>query len=284
LITALAALEGGVVTPSTVINDNGSIEVSGQPFQNAGGVSYGPLTMVPALQVSSDIYFYELGAKMNETDLLQEWAQRMGISQPTGIDLPFESEGLVPSKAWRDQLFEEKETDRPWAVGDNIQLATGQGDLQSNPLQMAVAYAALGNGGKLVTPHLGKELEDPAGRVIKEFDPKPKREVKIDPITRDTILRGLHDSAQVAPGTSYPVFGGFPIPVAGKTGTAQRPPHDDQAWYIVLAPYPNPRIVTAVTIEGGGFGAETAAPTALRILEAYFGKEATSVGGETVAE
>ncbi|HZO04926.1 MAG TPA: penicillin-binding transpeptidase domain-containing protein, partial [Solirubrobacterales bacterium] len=85
-------------------------------------------------------------------------------------------------------------------------------------------------------------------------------------------------------GTSYPVFGGFPIPVAGKTGTAQRPPHGDQAWYVVLAPYPNPRIVTVVTIEEGGFGAQTAAPAALRILEAYFDKKATEVGGETVAE
>jgi len=284
MITALAALEGGVVTPSTTIVDNGSIEVSGQRFQNAGNQSYGPLSMVRAMQVSSDVYFYKLGIEMNETDLLQNWAERLGISHPTGIDLPGEAEGLVPSKEWRDQLFEEEETERPWAVGDNIQLATGQGDLQTDPLQMAVAYAALGNGGRLVTPHVGKELEDAAGRVLEEFAPKPQGKIKIDPDTRDVIMQGLHDSAQSPEGTSYPVFGGFPIPVAGKTGTAQRPPHADQAWYVVLAPYPNPRIVTVVTIEEGGFGAETAAPAALRMLEAYFDKQAAPVDGETVAE
>lgn len=284
MITALAALEGGVITPQSVKNDNGSIEIAGQRFQNAGNQAYGPLTLVPALKVSSDIFFYELGREMNQTDLLQNWAERLGISHETGIDLPVEEGGLVPSKEWRDQLFEEEETERPWAVGDNIQLATGQGDLQTNPLQMAVAYAALGNGGKIVTPHLAKELTDPAGRVIKEFEFKPKRTVKIDEASRATILEGLHDSSQQPEGTSYPIFGGFPIEVAGKTGTAQRPPHGDQAWYIVLAPYPNPRIVTAVTIEEGGFGAESAAPVALDILEAYFGKEAESVGGEAVAE
>jgi penicillin-binding protein 2 len=284
LVTALAALEGGIATPSTTINDNGSIEVAGQRFQNAGNQAYGPLTLEPALQVSSDVFFYELGREMNETDLLQNWAARLGIAQKTGIDLPGEAEGLVPSREWRDQLFKEGETERPWAVGDNIQLATGQGDLQMDPLQLAVAYAALGNGGRLVTPHVGKELEDAAGRVKKEFDVPAKREIEINPASRAVILQGLHDSAQSSGGTSYPVFGGFPIPVAGKTGTAQRPPHQDQAWYVVLAPYPNPRIVTVVTIEEGGFGAQTAAPAALRILEAYFDKRATSVGGETIAE
>ncbi len=284
MITALAALEGGVVTPATTIVDNGSIEIAGQPFQNAGAQAYGPVDLRRAMQVSSDIYFYELGREMNQTDLLQNWANRLGISQPTGIDLPGEAEGLVPSKEWRDQLYEEGETDRPWAVGDNIQLATGQGDLQTDPLQLAVAYAAFANGGRLVVPRLGKELEDAAGRVLKEFEPQVRRKVKIDPTWRDDIMAGLHASAQEPEGTSYPVFGGFPIPVAGKTGTAQRPPHEDQSWYVVLAPYPNPRIVTVVTVEEGGFGATSAAPIALNMLEAYFDKQAASVGGEVAAE
>ena len=284
MITALAALEGGVVTPGTTIVDNGSIEIGGQRFQNAGNQAYGALSLQRAMQVSSDVYFYELGREMNETDQLQEWAERMGIAQPTGIDLPAESEGLVPSREWRDQLFAEGGTERPWAVGDNVQLATGQGDLQMNPLQLAVAYSTFANGGRLVTPHVGLELEDAVGRVLKEFEPPARGQIKIDPAYRDAIMSGLHDSAQAPEGTSYPVFGGFPIPVAGKTGTAQRPPKADQAWYVVLAPYPNPRIVTVVTVEEGGFGAETAAPAALRMLEAYFDKQATAVGGETVAE
>ena len=192
--------------------------------------------------------------------------------------MPGETEGLVPSKKWRDQLFAEgRPTERPWSAGDNIQLATGQGDLQTNPLQMAIAYAALGNGGTIVTPHVGMEVEDAAGRVLKEFDPKPQRKIKIDPAYRAAIMEGLHQAAQGPQGTSYGIFGGFPVEVAGKTGTAQRPPHADQSWYAVLAPYPNPRIVTIVTVEEGGFGAESAAPAALQILEAYFGKHASSV-------
>jgi penicillin-binding protein 2 len=284
LITALAALESGVITPSTSIYDGGSITVGGQSFQNAGGASFGSVTLVPALQVSSDVFFYTLGLDMWDTGDLQRWAHMLGIGRPTGLDLPGAVEGLLPTQHWRNQLFKEGGTERPWSAGDNIQLATGQGDLQTNPLQMAIAYAALANGGTVVTPHVGLQVDDAAGRVLREFDPKPRRQVRFKDESRDVILEGLHEAAQAPGGTSYAVFGGFPIPVAGKTGTAQRPPHNDQSWYVVLAPYPNPRIVTVVTIEEGGFGAETAAPAALRILEAYFDKQATAVGGETVAE
>jgi penicillin-binding protein 2 len=277
LITALAALEGGVITPSTTIFDGGKLTVGTQSFQNAGGASYGSLTLVPALEVSSDVFFYNLGLDMWNTGQLQRWAAKLGIGKESGLDLPGETEGLVPSRSWRNQLYKEGETERPWSAGDNIQLATGQGDLQTNPLQMAIAYAALGNDGTIVTPHVGMEVEDAAGRVLKEFDPKPRRKIKIDPAHRQAIMEGLHQAAQGPQGTSYGIFGGFPIEVAGKTGTAQRPPHADQSWYVILAPYPDPRIVTVVTMEEGGFGAESAAPAALQILEAYFDKHASSV-------
>jgi penicillin-binding protein 2 len=285
IITALAALENGVITPSTTIDDPGQLCVGGECFKNAEGAAYGPLTLVPALRVSDDVFFYTLGLKMWDTNELQEWAHELGIGRPTGLDIPVNTDGLLPSKKWRDQLFKEGETDRPWSAGDNIQLATGQGDLQTNPLQMAIAYAALGNGGTIVTPHLGMEIEDAAGRVLKEFDPPIRRQIHIDPAWRSTILEGLHEAAQTPGGTSDPVFGSFPIPVAGKTGTAERGPgHAYQSWYCILAPYPNPRIVTCVTIEEGGFGAQAAAPAAHAILEAYFhnqlAKEAGSGGGE----
>ena len=260
------------------IYDGGSITVGTQEFQNAGGASFGPVDMTSALQVSSDVYFYTLGWKMWETNQLQKWAAKLGIGHPTGLDLPGESEGLVPSRKWRDDLFAEGETDRPWSAGDNVQLAIGQGDLQTNPLQMAIAYAALANDGTIVTPHVGHEIEDAAGRVLKEFEPKPRRHFSIDPAYRAAILEGLHQAAQSPGGTSYGVFSGFPIAVAGKTGTVERLGHGDQSWYAVLAPYPNPRIVTIVTIEEGGFGAESAAPAALQILEAYFHKHATETG------
>lgn len=279
LITAMAALESGILTPSRSIYDGGAFTVGGESFKNAGGASYGSLTLVPALQVSDDVFFYTLGDEMWDTGQLQHWAHALGIGRPTGIDLPGAVEGLLPSQHWRNQLYKEGKTERPWSVGDNIQLATGQGDLQTNPLQMAIAYATVANGGTVVTPHVGKEVTDAAGRVLKEFAPPPRRHVKMDPANRDVILEGLHEAAQTPGGTSYEVFGGFPIPVAGKTGTAQRVGHADQSWYIVLAPYPNPKIVTAVTIEEGGFGAESAAPVALDILEAYFHKHATASAG-----
>lgn len=279
IITALAALENGVITPNTTIVDNGYIERAGQKFENAGGAAYGALTLVPALQVSSDVFMYELGSRMWDKNYLQEWSRKLGIAVPSGLDIPAEREppGLVPSKKWRDELFENGETERPWSEGDNIQLATGQGDLQTTPLQMAIAYAALGNGGTIVTPHVGKEIRDAAGRVLKEFEFQPRRQVKIDPGSRQAIMEGLHEAAQVEPGTAAGIFGGFPVPIAGKTGTAERPGHGDQSWFISLAPYPDPNIVTAVTIEEGGFGAESAAPAVLQMLETYFNKQASAV-------
>jgi penicillin-binding protein 2 len=286
IITALAALENGEIGAGTVINDGGELTIGDQTFQNAGGVANGPVSLVPALQVSSDVYFYTLGADMWDSNELQREAHELGIGRPTGFDLPEAGEGLLPSKQWRDQLYEEGNTDRPWSVGDNVQLATGQGDLQASPLQMAIAYAALGNGGKIVTPHVALEVEDAAGRVLREFNFKAQRRIKIDPGYRSVIMQGLHDAAQVQPGTAASVFGGFPVEVAGKTGTAERPGHADQSWFAVLAPYPDPRIVTVVTIEEGGFGAESAAPAALRILEAYFDKQATvgETDGAAIAE
>lgn len=278
-ITAMAALDAGDITPSTVVNDAGKVTIADQTFTNAGSEPHGPVDLVSSLEVSSDVYYYLLGAKMNGTDSLQKWSTEFGIGQATGIDLPGESSGLLPTPEWRNQLYKEGNTDRPWAIGDNIQLAIGQGDLQTDPLQMATAYAALGNGGKILKPHLNLREEDSAGRVIKETEPEIVREIPIDPAFRDPIMAGLHDAAQAPGGTSYKVFGGFPVKVAGKTGTAQRPPNGDQAWYAVLAPYPNPKIAVVTTVEEGGFGADSAAPVALQILSAYFDKQAKAVSG-----
>jgi penicillin-binding protein 2 len=284
IITALAALENGVITPDTVIQDNGLIKVGTQEFENAGGVAHGAVELRRALQVSSDVYFYLLGLDMWETNDLQEWAHKLGIGRPSGLDLPEEGETLLPDKEWRNQLYKEGLTDRPWSAGDNIQLATGQGDLQTNPLQMALAYAALGTGGKIPTPHVGLEVEDAAGRVLKEFDFKAQRKVHIDPGYRNAILEGLHAAAQEGDGTAASVFGGFPIEIAGKTGTAQRPGHADQSWFAALSPYPNPRIVTIATVEEGGFGAESAARVVLDILEAIYDKQASAVSSGGGAE
>ncbi|HKO36896.1 MAG TPA: penicillin-binding protein 2 [Solirubrobacterales bacterium] len=284
IIPALAALENGVITPDEAINDPGQIEIGGMTFKNAGSQAYGPVALERALEVSSDVYFYTLGARMWDTGELQEWARKMGIARWTGLDLPEEAEGLLPTKKWRDELAAEGlAEERPWSIGDNVQLATGQGDLQTSPLQMAIAYAALGNGGKIVTPHVGKEIEDAQGRVLHEFEPKVRRRFHVDPGYRDAILDGLHAAAQGLEGTGTDVFGGFPIEIAGKTGTAERVGYGDQSWFAALSPYPNPRIVTIATVEQGGFGAEAAAPVVLEILESIYAKQISEAAndGET---
>ena len=276
-ITSIAALASGNVTTTEPIYDDGVFTLGGIDFENAGGAAYGSLSMERALEVSSDVFYYTLGDRMNGSLALQDWAHKLGIGRESGIDLPGEQPGLLPTPAWRNQLYREELTERPWSAGDNVNLAVGQGDLQADPLQMAVAYATIANGGTVPRPHVALQVEDPRGRVLREFEPRPARSIEIDPEWRETILAGLHDAAQSPSGTSYGVFGGFPVPVAGKTGTAERPPYADQSWYVVLAPYPDPEIVVAVTFEQGGFGADTAAPAALKILSEHFGKNAEPV-------
>ena len=267
LVTATAALESGHLTPETVLNDPGSLTVGGVTFENAGKAVHGALALRQALTVSSDVFFYQLGQYMNEKGMpLQKWGRQLGIGRRTGIDLPAEEPGRLPTPQWRDRWFKQGLTDRPWSVGDNINLSVGQGDLLSNPLQMAVAYAAIANGGRVLRPRLGLRIEDASGRALQQLDAPTARRLKISKANRDAILEGLHGAANGPGGTSTPVFEGFPIPIAGKTGTAEHVGKPDQSWYVALAPYPNPKYVVAVTDEAGGFGADTAAPMARRIL------------------
>jgi penicillin-binding protein 2 len=291
LVTALAALDSDNLEVDEVINDDGLYRLGTIEFRNAGGAVHGVIALRRALQVSSDVFFYTLGDRLNidegEGGALQEWARKLGFGEPTGLDIGGEGEGLVPTPDWRRELYERSQepdspagkavvaadvyeyggTDRPWSVGDNVNLAVGQGDLQANPLQLAVAYATLANGGSVVRPHVGMQVEDPAGRVIQEIEPAARREVEIEPQWRTAIMEGLRDAAMAPSGTSYGVFGGYPIEIAGKTGTAERGAgRADQSWYVALAPYEDPKYVVAVTIEGGGFGADAAAPVTRVIL------------------
>jgi penicillin-binding protein 2 len=294
LVTSVAALEGGLITPDTVQYDTGSLKVGGVEFKNAGGAVNGPVALRQALTVSSDVFFYLLGQKAFNTgdgQLLQHWARKLGIGRKTGIDLPGEAPGLLPSQKWRDAGYKEftrcvareKPTpvqisegkcgfvDRPWSVGDNINLSVGQGDLAANPLQMAVAYAAVANGGRVLKPRLGLRIEDASGRALQRLKAPTARKLNIQPEFRQAILDGLRGAASAPGGTSTPVFDGFPIPIAGKTGTAEKGAgRADQSWYVALAPYPDPQYVVAVTDEAGGFGADTAAPMARSILAALF--------------
>jgi len=273
LITAVAGLEEGLIRPGTPVFDNGEIEVGGVTFKNAGEVKYGLIDLPQALQVSSDVYFYKLGQQAEDAggEIIQRWARRLGLGRRTGIDLPAEVDGLIPNADWRNRLYRRGLTDRPWTTGDNINLSVGQGDVQITPLQMAVAYASVANGGRVVQPHLGQRIEDIAGRTLQEMKPEPRRRLTISRSSRRAIMEGLRRVAMAPGGTAYEVFGGWPIEIAGKTGTAERGNQGDQAWFVAVAPYDDPRIVVAVTIERGGFGAETAAPATAEILSAHFG-------------
>ncbi len=277
-VTALAALDAGDLTLSEIINDTGHYQLGDQEYQNAQEAVNGPINLRDALKVSSDIFFFILGARLEEQiddtgkEYLQDWAKSLGFGGTTGIDLPGEAAGRVPTPEWRDELYKNGDTDRPWTIGDNVNLAVGQGDLLADPLQLAVAYATLGNGGTVVTPHVGLKAEDPDGQVVQEIAPPPQREVDLDPTWRNAIMDGLVSAAMEPGGTSYQVFGNSPVEVAGKTGTAETfidgQPYD-QAWYAALAPARDPKVAIVFTIEKGGFGAESAAPRARVLLNEY---------------
>ena len=299
-ITAVAGLRTGTITQSTTVVDAGCIQVGDAERCNAGKEAYGTVDLRRAMQVSSDIYFYRLGMDLNplEGQPLQRWARSMGLGRPTGIDLPAEGRGLVPDRRWRAEIGERerrcrKKNDgqacgisdmRPWTVGDEVNLAIGQGDMQASPLQMAVAYSSLANGGRVVRPHLGLEVLDTGGRSVQRIEPGNARRVNIPASDRQAILDGLAAAAQREGGTSADVFSDWPheqYPVFGKTGTAQRPPKDDQSWYVAYVPHRTKPIVVAVTVEEGGFGAETAAPITRLILSQWFGVKKKVVKGES---
>jgi penicillin-binding protein 2 len=162
---------------------------------------------------------------------------------------------------------------RPWSVGDNENLAVGQGDLEATPLQLAVAYSAIENGGTIVRPHLGQEIDSSDGTLIQKIDPPAARHLQIAPQNLDAIRLGLHEAASEPGGTSADVFTSWPqnrYPVYGKTGTAQHANAADQAWYVCYVPDPVKPILVVVTVEQGGFGAIGAAPVAREILSQWF--------------
>jgi penicillin-binding protein 2 len=276
-ITATAALQDGLITPSTIFDDTGSLDIGGLVVHNAGGAANGPIDMSTALQVSSDVYFFNLGLHAQASGnggQIQDWAFKYGLGRKPQADVPDATAGLIPTPAWRNRVFRSHKNpyiDRPWNQGDNVNLAVGQGDVQVTPLQLARAYAALANGGTLVRPHVGGSIVNIQGKTVRQIHPAPQRHLRIANETRSVILDGLHRAADEPGGTSYPVMGSFPIPVAGKTGTAEKGlGRPDQSWYVALAPYPNPQYVVAVTDEAGGFGADTAAPMARLILAELF--------------
>ena len=271
-IISEAALSGGIITPYTQQLCTGSFTLGDHTFLNVEAGIDESMTLSIALEQSCDTWFYRLGARMWDADparkatLIQTWARKLGLGTRPPIDLTGAFPGYLPMPGKHFESI----AGTPYTEGQAVNLAIGQGALQVSPLQLAVAYSALVNGGTVVRPHVGEAVIRNGVRHKLPF--KPVRKLKLSPYT-SAIKQGLYEAANDPSGTSFPVFSGFPIKIAGKTGTAEAATSTnpyDHSWYASWAPYDHPKLVVVVMVEHGGFGAQAAAPTAKRIYEAYF--------------
>jgi penicillin-binding protein 2 len=269
-IVAEAGLASGLIGPYSTLPCTSTYTVGNHVFRNVESGVNASLTLPEALSISCDTWFYRLGSMLYGEQLkgrlfMQNWARRLGIGHPTGFDVPGEAPGLLPTPAWLKRTAKYA-WQRIWYEGYSVNLAVGQGQLAVTPLQLAVAYSTLANGGTVVRPHVGRAVLDSNGRIVRMLRFPARRHVRLYDIgaIRDGLFAGAHS------GTSGSVFGSFPVPVAGKTGTAEAPPGSDHSWYASWAPAYNPKLVVVVMIEHGGFGAEAAAPAAKEIYSAYF--------------
>ncbi|MDQ4096591.1 MAG: penicillin-binding protein 2 [Actinomycetota bacterium] len=292
-ITALAALEKQIIAPETTINDTGSFRLGPQTFRNALGASHGPVDMARALTVSSDVYFYQLGAALDGKKKwggfpIQEVAKSLGFAQPTAIELPFELEGRVPDADSRKRQHEENPEAFPypdWYQGDTVNLSVGQGDLVVTPLQLANAYATLINGGTIWAPHVGGAVRDVLRDSSTPIETRQQGKAEMPPGSREAILAGLQQVVAAEEGTAAAAFAGFPLasfPIAGKTGTAEVFGKQDTALFVGAGPMFDPRYVVVAVMEESGFGASAAAPVVRRIFDGLVGnppKAVARVGG-----
>jgi penicillin-binding protein 2 len=307
-ITAMAALEAGVITPGEVFGPGPCINVGGESFCNAGKAALPAVSLVEALKISSDTYFFEVGERANSHgNIIQDMARRLGVGSPSEIDLPNEFAGVVPDRQWLAQRNREEaqckrekhlsscgllaEPGAPWTVGYNMQLAVGQGDLLTDPLQMAVAYSTLANAyvsgghGWVPHPHLAMEVDDQSGALVQALKFPLLRRVNLNYGDLSLVMEGIHLAASSPGGTSADVWAGWnqtAHPVFGKTGTAQHENSSvDQSWYMCYIGDAARPIVIAVTVEHGGFGAETAAPIARLIASRWYGAAEKYVSGSS---
>jgi penicillin-binding protein 2 len=293
-VTALAAMQAHIVSPYAYLPCTGTYQSpndnSHQVFHNWDPNINQQMDLPTALAYSCDTYFYQLGDRFfslpkDRGQPLQHWASMFGFGKLTGSDVGPEVPGLVPRIAWKIKHFTTA-IDKLWKPGDSIHLAIGQGDLLVTPLQMARFYALIANGGKLVTPHLLLDVEDQNGNPVPLPAPAPPKLVGVDPAALQIVKQGLFEGTHLSFGTSYPVFGQFPVSIAGKTGTAEKSLRlpgfvgvKNQSWWCGYGPTDDAKIVVCAVIENGGHGGTAAAPAAAQVLASYFHvkvKQATS--------
>jgi penicillin-binding protein 2 len=287
LNTATAALQTGLITPTTPYYDSGTFKTPGCQynsttcvFHNSAGDGTGSYNVSSALTVSSDDFFYNLGylfyaeaAKYGAT-AIQDQAAQYGLGELTGIDLPGEAQGRVDSQATREKLHAEAPKAFPnttWYTGDNIEMAFGQGGTYITPIEQAVAYSTFANGGTRYAPQVAAAVVSPSGQVVKKFTPQVTGHVALSPSTYQALLAGFTGVVQSSDGTAYGAFQGlnFPGGLAGKTGTADTVPgKEPTAWFVGFGPTADPQYVVVCVIDQAGYGATASAPV-VRAIYAY---------------
>ena len=260
IVTGTAALAEGKVTPEEKILDTGVHWLI--PKGNAGGEVLGWINFLEALAHSDNVYFYEMGNRLG-IDKLEKHARLFGLGEKTGIDLPYESEGLVACRAYKERVFEEE-----WYLAETFDAAIGQGFNLVTPLQAAMVMGEIAANGKRYKPHLVNKIVSPDGKTVKTFEPELLSELTVGQNIISLVQQGLHDVTKV--GTAASTFVGFPIDIAGKTGTAENPHGKDHGWFVAYGPFNNPSVVVAVVVEQGGYGSQSAVPIGRKILEAAF--------------
>jgi penicillin-binding protein 2 len=260
IVTAIAALSEGKITPRTQITDPGVITIGDFQYHNWYFASYGKtegeVDLTKALARSVDTYFYKVG-EMVGIEKLNFWAEKFGVKKKTGIDLPGELPGFIANPEWK-----EKTKGEPWFLGNTYHVAIGQGDLALTPLQVNQITSAVAGEGKICRPRM---LKLGAENTPYEAD---CRDLGVKNEFWTAIKKGM-TAACAEGGTGYPFFG-FTPKVACKTGTAEIGDGQSHAWFTVFAPADNPEIVLTVLVEKGGEGSSVAAPIAKEILREYF--------------
>jgi len=273
VFTAAAGLEYGYITPHSRFDACvGAKRFGNRVFKCWRKEGHGSLGVVDAIIQSCDVYFYQLGAREG----LDSWARmakgcRLGV--PTEIDLPEEFTGLIPDQ----EYFNKRYGESGWTKFLVVNLAIGQGEVLVTPLQMAVIYAAIGNGGDIYKPRLVSRIISPSGDTT-YIRPDRVGRLPVSDSTLSILRRGLVGVVNDPRGTAHQAaVSGYTV--AGKTGTAQNPHGDDHAWFICYAPADDPQIAIAVLVENAGHGGAIAAPVARKVLEQYFGvgKDSTMV-------
>lgn len=286
VVTALAALSENKTSPWELFDAEGRDYIYPQKtcwIYSQSGRTHGIINIAGALRDSCNVVFYELGRRVG-VDSLYEWGRLLGLGEKTGLNIsPAESSGLIPNKDWKKANFRQADQ-QIWYPIETLDVSIGQGPILITPLQMAVLYAALANGGTLYEPYLVQEILEPTGEIAEEFEPVVKRKLDLKPTALQAIRDGMRQV--ITSGTARSAFRGFSIPVAGKTGTAELSKNtvDVHGWFASYAPVDNPEVVVIVALERAGGGGGSAAPIARKVYETYFGlNEPTQTEAEIMA-